>query len=233
MARRLSSLTRSPAMALAFLMLLATTGALAVAASSSNPVIRACANKKTGALRIANRCRRNERRISWNQTGPQGASGLRGFTGPKGSTGARGSTGVTGATGAAGPEGPSGPGARTFTTTVAQETSGVTVANLGNGAIVKASCNGSLKTVELDLETPSGEHAQVSGTYSQGAAPGSVGIDNNASGKLLSGTSADFDGLARDSTTGGKFAHVDVHGQFVAVPAGAPCDVWGMILPSS
>jgi hypothetical protein len=132
-------------------------------------------------------------------------------------------------------QGSPGPGARTFSTTVAQEASGVTAANLGNGAIVKASCNGSLKTVELDLETPSGEHLQASGTYSSSGSPNAlaVDIDNSASGKLLSGSSADFDLLARDSTTGGKFAHIDVHGQFIASPSGAPCDVWGMIIPSS
>ena len=81
----------SPAMAVAFAALLASTG-LALAATSNNPVIRACANKKTGALRLASKCRRSERSVSWSQRGPEGPRG----------------TGAVGAIGASGPQGAQG-----------------------------------------------------------------------------------------------------------------------------
>jgi hypothetical protein len=59
--------------------------------ASSNAVIRACANKKTGALRLANACHtKTERAVSWNQQGapgPQGVQGVPGLPGAKGDTG--------------------------------------------------------------------------------------------------------------------------------------------------
>ena len=58
MRRALSFVRSYPAIAVAVIALLAALGGYALAASSSNPVIRACANKKTGALRVASRCRR-------------------------------------------------------------------------------------------------------------------------------------------------------------------------------
>jgi hypothetical protein len=103
MTRRLSFLVPSPAVAVAFAALLAACGGVAVAATSSSPVIRACANKRTGALRLANRCRRSERRVSWNQTGPQGTAGVRGARGATGATGAAGAAGTAGAQGNPGP----------------------------------------------------------------------------------------------------------------------------------
>jgi hypothetical protein len=93
-----SSLTPSPAMAVALAALLAASGGLAMAATSSSPVIRACVSKKTGALRVANKCRHGERSISWNQRGPEGPVG-------KGTPGATGSPGIPGASGATGPAG--------------------------------------------------------------------------------------------------------------------------------
>jgi hypothetical protein len=68
-------------MAISVAALLAASGGLAVAASSRDPVIRACANKKTGELRLASKCRRGERSVSWNQVGPAGAAGKTGATG--------------------------------------------------------------------------------------------------------------------------------------------------------
>lgn len=95
MRHRLSFIMPSPAMAVAVAGLIAACSGIAVAASSSNPVIRACANKKTGALRLASKCRHSERSVSWSQ---------KGLEGPRGLTGA---TGATGGTGATGPQGPS------------------------------------------------------------------------------------------------------------------------------
>ena len=59
--------------------------------ASSNAVIHACANKKTGVLRLANRCyKKTERAVVWNQKGTPGPRGVPGSPGQKGDTGAAG-----------------------------------------------------------------------------------------------------------------------------------------------
>jgi hypothetical protein len=49
-------------------------GVVAVAATSTT-VIKACAARSGGALRLASRCHSNERAVHWNVTGPQGKPG--------------------------------------------------------------------------------------------------------------------------------------------------------------
>jgi hypothetical protein len=66
--------------------------------------ISACANKSTGALRIASKCAKTENPISW---GKQGLTGARGQAGPQGETGPRGQAGPQGETGSRGPAGAS------------------------------------------------------------------------------------------------------------------------------
>jgi Collagen triple helix repeat (20 copies) len=95
-------------------------GAYAVTAlPSGSSVIYACAKKKGGALRMvkkAKRCKRSERKISWNARGSAGVSGSRGATGsagPAGAPGSAGSLGPRGATGVAGATGPTGSSAAT------------------------------------------------------------------------------------------------------------------------
>jgi hypothetical protein len=68
-------------------------GGLAFAASGRSNVIHACANKRTGALRLAATCKRNERSVFWQVKGPQG---------PQGATGARGLQGIQGSPGQSG-----------------------------------------------------------------------------------------------------------------------------------
>lgn len=82
-------------------------GAYAVTAlPSANSVVFACAKKKGGGLRTvkkSNRCKRGERKISWNvggQAGPGGSQGAVGSPGPAGATGSPGATGATGASAA-------------------------------------------------------------------------------------------------------------------------------------
>lgn len=67
----------SPSMAVAItaLVLVAGGGGWAVAAQQSASTIRACVNKRSGAIRLATRCRRGERKLSWNTIGPSGARG--------------------------------------------------------------------------------------------------------------------------------------------------------------
>jgi Collagen triple helix repeat (20 copies) len=87
------------AAATGILVLLLAGGGYAIAASGSS--IRACANKRSGALRLANRCKKSERGLSWNANGPTGAAGSRGPQGPQGPQGIQGTQGVQGAPGTA------------------------------------------------------------------------------------------------------------------------------------
>jgi len=80
-------------------------------------VLTVCINKKTGAIKVANKCSKEERKTTLGGVGPQGpqgekgdkgdtgAVGATGATGPQGATGATGANGLTGATGAQGPQG--------------------------------------------------------------------------------------------------------------------------------
>jgi hypothetical protein len=92
-------------------------GGWAIAASSSG-VIRACSGKKGGALRIATKCKKSERSVSWNQ------QGLRGLQGPVGATGAQGPAGSAGAAGLQGGTGPSHGYSTSFNTEVTLEAAG-------------------------------------------------------------------------------------------------------------
>jgi hypothetical protein len=70
--------------------------------ASSDNVITACANKKTGAMRYLTKGKCNkktETQVSWNSTGVAGAQGA---PGTKGDSGAKGDTGATGAQGESG-----------------------------------------------------------------------------------------------------------------------------------
>ena len=82
------------------MLLLGNAAQLAVGAISD---ISGCVNKKTGALRIAAKCSKDETQIKWNSTGPQGIQGLPGDKGDSGATGAQGLQGPKGDVGPAGP----------------------------------------------------------------------------------------------------------------------------------
>jgi hypothetical protein len=82
---------------------------VALGLDSSANLYQACLQHNVGVLYhvklnpgIPPRCRRDDKLISWNQTGPSGATGVKGA---KGDPGAAGATGATGATGPAGPQG--------------------------------------------------------------------------------------------------------------------------------
>ena len=77
-------------------------------------VLTVCINKKTGAIKVANKCSKEERKTTLSGVGPQGPQGEKGdkgdtgavgATGATGATGPQGATGLTGATGAQGPQG--------------------------------------------------------------------------------------------------------------------------------
>jgi hypothetical protein len=73
-------------------------GAVTYANASSNSTLKACAHKKTGAMRYISKgkCKKTETALSWNQIGPQGVAGNPGATGAKGEIGAAGPAGKDG-----------------------------------------------------------------------------------------------------------------------------------------
>jgi hypothetical protein len=82
---------------LAVVALLAAGGGWAFAATTaSNTVIHACAAKRGGALRLASKCNRNERAISWNVQGIPGKNGINGTNGTNGTNGSNGTNGADG-----------------------------------------------------------------------------------------------------------------------------------------
>jgi hypothetical protein len=94
---------------------LTALGGLAAAQGAQDETIEACANRKSGLVRVvgeAARCRRNERPVSWNVRGPEGPAGPigpQGATGPQGPVGSQGEPGLPGLPGPAGPQGAAGP----------------------------------------------------------------------------------------------------------------------------
>ncbi len=80
-------------LAVAAITALAGAGGYAFAASGGGSV-HACANKRTGALRLAKSCNKRERSVSWAIAGPRGTAGPPGARGPQGPAGANGTAGA-------------------------------------------------------------------------------------------------------------------------------------------
>lgn len=95
-------------------------GAVTNASAANDKSITACANKKTGAMRLLTKgkCKSTETSLSWNQQGPTGNTGEAGPAGPAGTAGPTGAAGATGATGARGASGPAGSNATVSTQSV-------------------------------------------------------------------------------------------------------------------
>jgi hypothetical protein len=74
-------------------LILAATGG-AYAASSSSGSISACVHHKGGAMYVAHKCGRHDRRVTWSVAGPQGERGPQGSPGNAGAPGAPGPGGV-------------------------------------------------------------------------------------------------------------------------------------------
>jgi IS5 family transposase len=91
---------------------LVATGSIAMAAiPGKNGVITGCRDLTTGTLRAIDAeagatCKSTETKLTWNQTGPRGATGPQG---PKGAPGQQGVPGLKGDPGAPGPRGAPGP----------------------------------------------------------------------------------------------------------------------------
>jgi hypothetical protein len=111
------AITYANVLATAAIFLALGGGAYAVSAlPAKDGVVYACAKKKGGALRVVSkgkRCKKSERKVSWNSRGVQGPKGETGAPGAAGVQGAAGAVGPDGAPGPAGETGPTGPGAGT------------------------------------------------------------------------------------------------------------------------
>ena len=86
-------------------LVLGTTGIGIAAIPGSGGLINACYEKRSGSIRVVDerkKCRRGERKLSWNQ---------RGVPGERGAPGESGAPGQPGAQGERGPEGPPNPNA--------------------------------------------------------------------------------------------------------------------------
>ena len=68
-------------------------------------VLTVCINKKTGAIKVAKKCPKGERKTTLGGVGPQGLQGEKGDTGDTGAVGATGDIGATGPQGATGATG--------------------------------------------------------------------------------------------------------------------------------
>src|SRR5205823_11553017 len=94
---------------LAFLGAALICASMALGGSSvSKSTIKACVSKKTHVVRIANKCKKGERKIVWNVRGNAGAAGVPGAAGPAGGKGEKGDAGQNGVNGNDGASGATG-----------------------------------------------------------------------------------------------------------------------------
>jgi hypothetical protein len=146
-------------------------------------VIHACFVTKTGTLKIAASCKKNETPLSWNEAGPTGPQGIAGATGPAGPSGPEGIAGMTGPagpTGAQGPAGPTGPAGQLASTANVQRL------NLVNGSnTVLASLGVTSDGNVLTFYDSSGKKTVTFGNSADGTQTGMTTWDGNG---ILAGT---------------------------------------------
>jgi Collagen triple helix repeat (20 copies) len=124
--------------------------AIAQSGGAKLKTVKACAKKKGGALRLAKKCRKGERRVTWAMRGP---TGLAGPAGPQGAPGVAGTDGAQGPPGANGVNGTNG----TSTGETFFDSAGFG-ANFGGGGGV---CEAVPAGPSVTLTVPSGSYAQV------------------------------------------------------------------------
>ena len=190
---------------------------LAATGTAKPTTIQACENTKTHVLyqRSGAKCPKGDKALSWNVTGPKGATGLAGktgaagktgpqgpagATGPTGATGSAGSTGATGATGKTGPQGPAGISQAKVMTEVNNgteltlssapdlaDTTGSSPSYADAGVLVNLGTLGSLTPASLDYTGGSGviENIRI-GDGPQTSTPGIYPQSTNGPGPMPS-----------------------------------------------
>ena len=92
-------------------------------ANAGSSTVKACANKETGALRLAyKKCSKKEKSVSWGVIGPQGVAGSQGQKGDPGLQGQKGDPGLQGQKGDPGQDSPDQP--------VVKDANGIRVRNV-------------------------------------------------------------------------------------------------------
>lgn len=203
-------------------------------------VYHGCASNSTGVLRVvksarscqkAKTVRRRGRRVRlpgelaviWNQQGPRGPQGFQGIQGVQGQKGDQGA---------------SGPGAATFRTTASVGPGTTTLAILSNGLTLRGGCPTTGSRVSVEVDPTNGSHPTDEsgiGYGDQGSPPATYfpldGVDSFGGAQVSNVGEADYDGLARDSSSpDNRFARIDLHGS--AHGTTGPCTFWGMVIPS-
>ncbi len=94
-------LSRLTAFTLGVIVTAVSVSAVSYVNALNDQTMRACADRKTGAMRYIDkgRCKRTERALTWNQIGPQGIQGTTGATGAQGPPGLSGAAGINGIAG--------------------------------------------------------------------------------------------------------------------------------------
>jgi hypothetical protein len=188
-------------------------------AASSGSTIKACANKKTGALRLVvgknRRCGKRERRVSLGAVGPSGAQGPQGAAGAQGAVGPQGSVG------------PQGPGASSFTQVTAQDSALHDLANTGD---LKVSGFCSPGSVQLTVAGVGGVNPlDASGIGTNGPTTiTSYQYAGFSSVFISDANSVSFDLLLRHEVTG-KLYWLKAFGQRRATD----CRFWGVVIPGT
>lgn len=194
--------------------------AIAQSAGSAAPV-KTCAKKKGGALRVARKCKANERRVLLAKpttlaSGPQGPAGVTGAPGQEGATGPQGPAGTNGTNGTNGTDGTNGTSGTNGTTT--GETFFATAgagSNFGTGPCVATPLGGPSVT----FDAPSGAYVQVTASVTMQRTGGTSnavclnvdGANVSSTGLVSTSFAVDTRYLSRNDTGG-------VTDRFVAEP---------------
>jgi hypothetical protein len=140
-------------LALALLVCGVSGYAIAQSGQATKPM-KGCASKKGGALRLAKKCRKGERRVTWAKRGPAGRTGSQGPAGSVGSPGPAGPAGAAGAPGAPGANG-------TSTGETFFETAGAGT-NFGTGPCTTTPFGGP----SITFTAPAGSYVQIMASVS-------------------------------------------------------------------
>ena len=164
------------AVAAAALLLCGASGYAVAQSGTTGKQIRACAKKKGGALRLASKCRRGERRVRWAQAGVRGPQGAPGAKGDPGAPGASGADGAPGAPGAPGTDGADGaPGVNGTSAGETLFATAFTASNFGTSP-----CTSTPSGPSITFDAPSGTYVQVMasvGMQRSGATANSVCLE--------------------------------------------------------
>jgi hypothetical protein len=184
---------------------------LALAPSAQAATYYACVKKKGGSIRIvskATKCKRSERKISFNAEGPAGRNGLNGRNGKNGANGKNGTNGTNGTSG--------------FTSTLPKGST-----EEGTWAVVVASKPDAFSAISFNIPLAAAPAVNViaKGGPSTAACPGKVAAPAAASGNLCIYTSTSENvaelAVVDPSFEGGIANHASAWGTMVKAAAAA------------